>query len=364
MPATSALAGEPDDGIPARAVAVLVAIGVGCIFLVQLLVMPADFRGNVGEGGAWHPPRSRAEKLVAKMDGRAFAQIAEDPLMDRIVWDYHGDEGKAAYRASRPLPGWMFFVGSAGGRRPLLAPTMLLLTALTIGWAVFSVDVLGRALGLRVRHLAAVVVTPAIVTSVAYPGIGDPLGLALTVTALATWFRGRTWTAVALFAAAGLCRETMLLVPLGLALHVMGQKRSLRPALPLAAAPLAYIAWVAVVTARIGAAPDGGTQLAAPFTGMIEGIGLWHLAEYLTAALVVASTIVVFRRGYGWMKAVTVVNLGFSTLMGTVVWFQWWGFGRVLTIIPVFALIALARPREQPSAGAPPVGAANAVDLA
>lgn len=239
----------------------------------------------------------------------------------------------------------MFFLGSAGGQRPLLAPTMLLLTAITIGWAVFSVDVLGRALGLKVRHLAGIVVTPAIVTSVAYPGLGDPIGLALTVTALAAWFRGRTWTAVALFAAAGLCRETMLLVPLGLALHVIWEKRSLRPALPLAVTPLAYVAWVAIVTARIGAAPDGGTQLAAPFTGMIEGIGLWHLAEYLTAALMIASTVVIFLWGYGWMKAVTVVNLAFASLMGTVVWFQWWGFGRVLTILPVFALVALARPR-------------------
>ena len=127
-----------DDGPSARAIAVIVAIGVGCIFLVQLLVMPPDFRGNVGEGGAWHPPKTKAEKLVAKMDGRAFASIAADPLLRKTVDDFHGDAGKAAYRASRPLPGWVFSVGSLGGQRDLLAPTMLLLTALTIGWAVYS----------------------------------------------------------------------------------------------------------------------------------------------------------------------------------------------------------------------------------
>ena len=325
---------------------------MGCIFLVQLLTISASTPGNVGEGGAWHPPETRAEKLVAKMDGRAFAQTAADPLMRRTVVDYRGDAGKAAYRASRPLPGWMFLAGSLGGQRALLAPTMLVLTAVTIGWAVFSVDVLGRALGLRVRHLAALVLSPAIVTSIAYPGLGDPLGLALTMTGLALWFRDRRWAAVGLFAAAGLCRETMLLVPLGLALHVIWEQRSLRPALPLAAAPLAYAAWVAIVTVRIGAAPDGGSQLSAPFAGMAEGIGHWHLAEYPTAALVAASTVVVFRRGYGWMKAVVATNLAFASLMGTVVWFQWWGFGRVLTIIPVLALVALARPRTAEASAA------------
>lgn len=334
-----------DTGPSARALAILVALGVACIFVVQLLGISASTPGNDGEGGAWHPAESRAEKLVARMDGRAFAQTAADPLMRRTVEDYHGDAGKAAYRASRPLPGWLFLVGSLGGWRPLLAPGILLVSALAIGWAVFSVDLLGRALGLRVRHLAMLVLSPAIVTSIAYPGLGDPIGMALTMTGLAAWVRDRRWPAVGLFAAAGLCRETMLLVPLGLALSVVWEQRSLRPVLPLALAPLAYVGWVAVVTARIGAAPDGGSQLSAPFAGMVEGMAHWHLAEYLTATLVVASTVVVFRRGYGWMKAITAMNLAFASLMGTVVWFQWWGFGRVLTVLPVFALVALARPR-------------------
>ncbi|WP_421120333.1 hypothetical protein ACE2AJ_03155 [Aquihabitans daechungensis] len=351
-----------DPGPSARVIAVLVALGVGVIFVVQLLGISGSTPGNDGEGGAWHPARSRTEKLVARMDGRAFAQTAADPLMRRTIEDYHGDAGKAAYRASRPLPGWMFLVGSLGGQRALLAPTMLLLSAITIGWAVYSVDVLGRALGLRVRYLAALVLSPAIITSIAYPGLGDPIGLALTFTGLAAWFRDRTWAAVGLFAAAGLCRETMLLVPLGLALHVVWEQRSLRPALPLALAPVAYVAWVAIVTARIGTAPDGGSQLAAPFSGMIEGMAYWHLAEYLTAALVVASTVVIVRRGFGWMKAIAAVSLGFASLMGTVVWFQWWGFGRVLTILPVFALVALARPRaaEVPAPAPAPAALATA----
>jgi hypothetical protein len=255
----------------------------------------------------------------------------------------------------------MFLAGSLGGHRPLLAPTMLLVTAITIGWAIYSVDVLGRALGLQVRHLALLVLSPAIVTSIAYPGLGDPIGMALSMTGLAAWFRDRRWTAVALFAAAGLCRETMLLVPFGLALNVIWQRRSLRPALPLAAAPGVYVAWVAIVTARIGTAPDGGSQLAIPFSGMLEGMALWHLAEHLTAALVVASTVVIFRRGYGWMKAITVVNLAFASLMGTVVWFQWWGFGRVLTVLPAFALVALARPRAAESPAAEPTPTTLAV---
>ncbi len=67
----------------------------------------------------------------------------------------------------------------------MLAPSILLVSAAAIGWAIFSVDLLGRALGLRVRHLALLVLSPAIVTSIAYPGLGDPIGMALTLTGLA-----------------------------------------------------------------------------------------------------------------------------------------------------------------------------------
>ena len=88
------------------------------------------------------------------------------------------------------------------------------------------------------------------------------------MTALAAWFRGRVWWAVGLFAASGLCRETELLVPLGLAVQVIWERRSLRPALPLALAPLPYVAWMAVVRTRSGA-PDGGGQLTAPFAGLL-----------------------------------------------------------------------------------------------
>jgi hypothetical protein len=346
---TSATTVDPvrkDEPMSPRAIALVVALGVGLIFVVQLLSFNASTPRTVDAGGAWHPPSSRAEQLVAKMDGHAFAQIASDPLMRRTVDDFHGDVGAAAYRASRPLPGWMFAVGSLGGQRVLLAPAMLVLTAVTIGWAIFSVDVLGRSLGLRVRYLGALVLTPAMVASIAYPGLGDPLAIALSMTALAAWFRGRVWWAVGLFAASGLCRETALLVPLGLALQVIWERRSLRPALPLALAPLPYVAWMAVVRARIGA-PDGGGQLTAPFAGLLEVLPTWDAAEYLTVALLTASTVVIFWRGYGWMKTIAALNVALATLMGPLVWFRWWGFGRVLTILPVLALVALSRPTAE-----------------
>ena len=58
------------------------------------------------------------------MDGHTFAQIADDPLMQHTVAAYHGDETNAAYRASRPMMGWIYFVTSLGGQRVLLAPSM------------------------------------------------------------------------------------------------------------------------------------------------------------------------------------------------------------------------------------------------
>ena len=45
--------------------------------------------------------------------------------MSHSVADYHGDGADAAYRASRPVMGWLGFVASAGGERDLVAPASL-----------------------------------------------------------------------------------------------------------------------------------------------------------------------------------------------------------------------------------------------
>lgn len=337
----------------ARETAVWVTVGVGLVLVLQLLVMGPAAPSSGFRNGAWHPPSSRAERLVAKMDGAAFAQTATDPFLRDTEADYGGDAVNASYRASRPFPGWVASVGSLGGQRVLLAPVLLALTALTIGWATYSVDVLGRALGVRARHLALVPLVPACVAAIAYPGIGEPLGLALSMVALACWFRHRPWEAVALFTAAALCRETMLLVPAGLAVWLVLHHRSLRPALPLLVPAAAYVAWVGLLVARFGEAPSAYSPPVAPLTGLLDGITRWHAAEWVTTAMLVAASVVIVRRGTAWMRSILVVNLLFSLTMGGIVWQVWWGYGRVLSILPLLALVAWARTEAPASDGDP-----------
>jgi len=351
---------RPDgsDGFSARAIAVLNVIGVGFVLVLQLLLLDPSAPKEPHYNGAWNPPESRAELLVAKMDGHAFAQTAEDPFLQHTLEDYSNDPVNAAYRASRPFPGWVYSVASLGGQRPLLAPVILVITALSIGFVVWALDLLGRALDVQVRLLGSVAALPAVVAAIAYPGISEPMGLGLSLSGLALWFRHRTAAAVACFAAAALCRETMLLVPLGLALSIIVERRSLRPALPLAIPAAAYVGWVALVHARFGELPSSYSPMAAPFTGLAEAISYWHLAEWLTAALLAASGVAIVRWGPRWMQAILAVHLLFFTTMSTIVWWVWWGFGRVGTILPLLALVAWSSSRSPaPAAGRAPSGA-------
>lgn len=331
---------------PAYGPALAVALMFGVLLLVEVFVAPPAAFGGRDNAGAWSPPRSRAELLVAKMDGHTTAEIAQDPTMAHAVAAYHGDRATAAYRSSRPLMGWLGFVASAGGRRDLVAPALIVLTALLAGALVLAVDFLGRSLGVRVGGLVLLPALPLFVAAGVYPGICDPLACALTLVGLGFWARHRIWPTVALLTLAGLTRETMLLVPLALGLERLVRDRdpvaTVRSVWPLALAPLAYGAWVEVVAARVGALPTG----AAPMQGVFEGLRIslphWRLAEYLTAAVLVASAVVILRWGVSWMRAILAVHLVFFAFANYQVWMMWLFFGRVCGLLPLLALVSLA----------------------
>ncbi len=108
--------------------AIIASLAVGFILLLEVFVAPPAPWGGVDNPGGFGPPQSRAEHLVAKMDGHTFAEIALDPNMVNTPDSYFGDRENAAYRSSRPVQGWVAFVASAGGQRPLLAPALLAMT--------------------------------------------------------------------------------------------------------------------------------------------------------------------------------------------------------------------------------------------
>ncbi|WP_426573120.1 hypothetical protein [Aquihabitans sp. McL0605] len=354
-------AAEPPDG-PARgfspqAIAAITTLAVGLILLVEVFLAPAAPWGGVDNPGAFHPPRSRAEHLVAKMDGHTFAATAMDPTMAHAPDSYFGDRADAAYRSSRPVQGWVDLVASAGGQRSLLAPAILVLTAVGLGAAVLSVADLGRASGRRIRWLGLVAATPAGIAAVAYPGICEPLAIALACWGIAAWLRDRPWEAVALLTAAALTRETMVVVPLGLGLAHLIERRTPIGAIKLAVPAVAYGAWIVIVHARIGAWPSDYAQTGDLLAGFQAGFPHWHLAEWAAALLLVGSAAVVAVRGTTWMRAIAVLYVPLLAVANHQVWWVWLGFGRVAVLLPVFALIALGTPirSSAPAVGADPV---------
>ena len=350
-------------GFPALTVAIVATLAVGFILLLEVFAAPAAPWGGVDNPGGFGPPKSRAEHLVAKMDGHTFAEIALDPTLVNTPDAYFGDRENAAYRSSRPMQGWVAFVASAGGQRPLLAPALLVLTAITVGAAVLAVAALARTVGRRVRYLGAMLATPAFIAAVAYPGICEPLAIALACAGTTAWLRKQPWLAVALLTAAGLTRETMLVVPLGLGITHLLERRTPLGALKLALPAVAYGVWITMVHDRLGAWPSDYSQTAGPLVGFQQAFPHWHAAEWAAALLLVASAGVIAYRGTTWMRVIALLHVPILLVANHQVWWVWLGFGRVTMLLPIFALIALGTPLHTPSHGRRDVADEDATEV-
>lgn len=303
------------------------------------------------------PGESRIDRVISNMDGRAFARIASDPTFARATELYDGNAARSAFRAMRPVQGWVDWAASLGGRPALIGPAILLLGVVFIGLLPLAIDAVARAHGRRSGRGELVLVTPAVVAFLLAPGLCEPLAACLGLWGLARWQDGRRRDAVVLLTLAVLTRETSLLLAFGLALSVVADTRRLRPALPLLIPPAAYVGWALVVRARIGTFPAGSENLGAPFEGLRAAIPLWNGAEWLAAVGLAACAVAIWRSAvptFRWILGVHLVSLAF---MGTIVMQVWWGWGRVLLPVFLLALVlpaaadAQATEAEEPASG-------------
>ncbi|WP_426571117.1 hypothetical protein [Aquihabitans sp. McL0605] len=341
MPASTAAAA---DRRPWRAAAIVTGLAALWI-LLSWATVPAG-----QQMGTWttvfSTQQSRAEVLVAQMDGQAFAQQATDPSLAHLTAGYSGDQHQAAYRAARPVQGWVDWVASLGGQRSLLAPMILVLTVIGIGLLPLATGAVARALGRELRWGELVILTPAAIACLRWPGLCEPLAVVVAFAGLAAWLRGRHSLGIVLFCVAALTRETTLLIPLGLALTTMAQTRRLRPALPFGIPALAYVLWAGVVRLRIGAFPTGSAQMGLPFVGLVRTVPHWQLPELITFVLLVAACVELWRSRDAVLRGILVAHVAFVSCLGPLVWWYWWGFGRVT--LPLF-LLALTRPASHPA---------------
>jgi len=218
----------------------------------------------------YDPPRTRAEVMLVQGDGQAYAALAQDPLLSRpgvfsaaSAGERPGQE--AAYRAGRPLFGWLGWAASLGDPR---AVPVALLVLTGLGAMVLAAGVALAAADSKKRADLAVlaVMLPGSVALFASTG-PEGLGTGLALVGAVLWRRERRWLAVAAMTAAALSRETLALVPVAIAVVELLRRRP-RPSLLVP--PFAVAVWYLVDRARYGYFPFAAGQ------GLFIEAGTWH----------------------------------------------------------------------------------------
>lgn len=285
------------------------------------------------------------ELLIVQSDGQAFASLARDPLLRRPEVFRTAEE--AAYRAQRPLFGWLAWAGAVG-RSGWVPPAMAALSVLGTGAAVAAAAELLRDRGAPRWPALLVLLLPGTYAALSYLG-PEPVALALGLWGLVLWEREPArwlpWTI--LLTLATLTRETLLVVPVALLLWSVAHRR--RPWLPLLVPGGAIAAWWAVLHLRLGAVPTdaGDDRLTLPFAGLVESItsagsDVVGLVVYgtLLAGLTVGA--VVLARRDDALLWVLVLHVGLAAVLGPLVWDSWYYFGRVLLPAYVLGVVLVA----------------------
>lgn len=287
-----------------------------CLFAVNIFSAargPSYFPSVEVRG--FERPGSTVERVLALGDGQEFAELAAHPeiRVDR----FKSGPGGAAYRASRPLWSWLTRAAALG--RPDWVPYSMVILAFA------SAILLLLVLSVEVGNWAiAILFVPGIVVALSWL-TPETLGLALTLVGLAGG--GIGW-----FLAAGLLRESFLIVP---GVRYL-QTRNPKYLIPFGA----WLAWVAIVVLRTGALPvwndDASINAGLPFVGIAHALSRWGTGEVVAACIVATSAVLAIRR-YPLMVS---AHLAFATLMGWGVWQNWLGFTRPLVVLHALALVA------------------------
>lgn len=324
----------------------------------------------VSDRGASYAPAFRGETsgpgaIMNAHDGQAFGSLALDPLLSRPN-EWTNGRAEMAYRAARPLLGWLVMLTSFG-LAALASWGLLVWTAIGIGVMAAGAFVLAHHWGREGDWVPFLILLPGVAGQVLFGGLSDALATGLALFGLVWWLRRRDRWAIAALCLAALCRETTLLVTLALVLSADHPRR--RPLLlPFAA----YAGWAGVVWLRLQALPTDAHQgrLALPPANFTAVVGSWSWVEVLGAATIIVLATVAWRRApcreVRWL--VVLSALFAATLGPTVV--RAWDLGRPLLPVTVVGACLLARrvtdvatgtPETPPGAVVVPVGSVGSL---
>ncbi|HZP31109.1 MAG TPA: hypothetical protein VFC99_19325 [Acidimicrobiia bacterium] len=318
-------------------------LGVGAVLLVVRAAPTACCRGAYVE--LFDRRMTGVEAVLGRGDGQAFDALARDPLLARPHAFLAADE--EAYRAQRPLLGYLAWAGSLGS--PDRVPwTIAVLEMLGCGFAAGAV-----ALLLATRRASpwfALAVIPAAMA--ALNGLTpEVLALGLAAAGVVAWERRRPWAAAGWLVAAVLTRETMLVVPTVLAIEWLvasrgnagDARRRVAGVAPLVVPFAVFAGWIAVVRLRLGAFPTAAShrRLGLPLAGLLDAARHWGAADatwaVLAAVLVALAWVTAPRDRLTWIAT---AYAGFALFLGPDVWARWEDFTRVL--LPLYAFAAVA----------------------
>ena len=295
-------------------------------------------------------PDQKAEVLLNAHDGKFFAALAADPLVNHA--DRIGPE--VGERASRPLWSWLAWAGSFG-RRDRIPSVLMVLTALSFAALVAAILLLRDALGRDDSPALALAISgaPGVLALVLFPGLNDAFGLALVLAGFAAWKRNRSGIAIAAFAAAGLCHEALLICPVAVLVDEWAAGRRNHHTLRWLLALVPYGTWVLYVRVRANVWPTGSStgNLDLPFVGLANALHeRWHLLDVVCFVVILLASVVAWTKLRDVAFRLTlVVFAGIAAILGPYIWARWVDFGRVLLPVCALAVVALATPELSPT---------------
>ncbi|HEX9712081.1 MAG TPA: hypothetical protein VGB52_05930 [Actinomycetota bacterium] len=299
--------------------ATLVTLAAAVIVAFQIPRAGAPSTRLVNEGS---PARTIGERLLFHGDGRFYARLARDPLMEHPEWNVSVEE--TAYRWQRPVAvyaAWLLALGDP----TRVTGALVAVSLLGMGFAAFWFALLAQRHGRSHRWGLTVLLIPGLLSGLSWLS-PESLGVGL---ALAGVFTGNVvWLVLA-----GLCRESLLVVPVVLLIR----SRAPRYLWPL----VVFGSWAVLVRVRVGAwfydAAPGGF-------GAIFRMGADRVQEpdahLLILGITAACLVFAIKRGglYGWL---VIGYAGLTLFLGEPVLGRWQDYTRPLAPLYAFAVLAV-----------------------
>jgi hypothetical protein len=325
------------------------ALTVGLVGLVLAGAMVAGLVDGAdptaGEGRTpfvtlYSGTRDQIEAVLVSGDGQAFAAIAQDPLLQRP--ELVPGDGEFAYRAQRPVWGYLAWLLSAG-QAGAVGWALAVMTVLAAGFCVAVLGLLLQQRGQSPWWALAVLLAGTESLSQLTPEL-FALGLLGLALGLPRVHRG--W-AVALLCVAVMTRETTLVAVAAWALydlvHTQGGVRvRLRAVAPFAIPVAVFAGWVVLLRARVGTWTweQPHDRAGAPFAG------LRHAFDPVSGRIALGVTVAVGLCALClWLArrdVLTWIAVAFATFATTFAGQVWTGAGYERTLLPLYTLGGIA----------------------